>query len=44
MKIANKDEATLIPKGQNYVYNKKGGLRNMIVSKKPRCKDSGCTL
>ena len=44
MKIANKDEATMIPKGQNYVYNKKGGLRNRIVSKKPRCKDGGCTF
>ena len=42
MKIANKNEATLIPKQSRYLNKKKGGVRNRIVSIKPKDKGGEC--
>ena len=42
MKIANKNQATLIPRQSRYVTKKKGGVRNRIQSIKPKDKCSQC--
>ena len=42
MKIANKNQATLIPKRGRYINKKKGGLRNRIQSIKPKSRCTAC--
>ena len=42
MKIANKNEATLIPRQSRYIIKKKGGIRNRIQSIKPKSKSIEC--
>ena len=42
MRIANKNQATLIPKQGRYNNKKKGGLRNRIQSIKPKSKCTAC--